>query len=169
MTGEFPDIASGRPLWLVTLADLALLMVGFFVLVQAHQADPRQLARSLREGFVDSKPAEPLLAVAANRLDGFAPGSAALPAGADTIAGWAKDQLIDPRVVLTVTGSADAARGDVDPATRSAAILAADRARALAARLAPLAPARVAIATTTGPAGVTVTLAFAGDPSRNRP
>ncbi|WP_137788436.1 flagellar motor protein MotB [Sphingomonas sp. 3P27F8] len=50
MTGEtafdeFPARAPARPLWLMTLADLALLLVGFFVLLQANQTlDPHKLA-----------------------------------------------------------------------------------------------------------------------------
>ncbi len=167
MTGDWPESTASRPLWLVTLADLALLMVGFFVLIQASRVDPTSLARSLRSGFTEVKTAEPAMPVAANRLDGFAAGSAALPGGSAAIVAWAREELRDPRVQLTVTGSADAAGGDVDPATRSAVILAADRARAVGAELAPLAPTRIALATGTGPRAVTITLAFAGEPARN--
>ncbi|MDP1028195.1 hypothetical protein Q5H91_13305 [Sphingomonas sp. KR1UV-12] len=166
MTDEWPEPVASRPLWLITLADLALLMVGFFVLIQASRAEPGTLARSLRSGFTDIKPVEPPMPVAANRLAGFASGSAALPAGTAAITAWAREELRDPRVQLTVTGSADATANDVDPATRSAAILATDRARAVAAELAPLAPTRIAIATATGPGAVTITLAFAGEPVR---
>ncbi len=169
MTGEWPEPASSRPLWLVTLADLALLMVGFFVLVQASRVAPTSLARSLRSGFAEVKAADVPMPVAANRLGGFANGSAALPGGSAPIVAWASEELRDPRVQLTVTGSADADAGDVDPATGSAAILATDRARAVAAELATLAPARIAVATATGPRAVTITLAFAGEPVRTTP
>ena len=37
----FPEAAPARPIWLVTLADLALLLVGFLVLVQATGAERR--------------------------------------------------------------------------------------------------------------------------------
>ncbi|MFS0772257.1 flagellar motor protein MotB [Sphingomonas sp. 1P08PE] len=166
MTADWPEPVQSRPLWLVTLADLALLMVGFFVLIQASRVEPTSLARSLRSGFTELKPVETPMPVAANRLDGFASGSAALPGGSAAIVDWAREELRDPRVQLTVTGSADAATGDVDPATGSAAILAADRARAVAVDLAALAPARIAVATATGPRAVTITLAFAGEPVR---
>ena len=40
-----------RPLWLMTLTDLSLLLVGFFVFLQASQVDPKILAASVRAGF----------------------------------------------------------------------------------------------------------------------
>ena len=57
--GALLDVAPGRPLWLVTLADLALLLVGFFVLLQANQTlSPRELARGIAQGFgVEPAPA----------------------------------------------------------------------------------------------------------------
>ncbi len=162
--GEWPEPIATRPLWLVTLADLALLLVGFFVLIQASRTDSRALAQSVRRGFAPvAMPEEPPLPVAANRLTGFAPGSATLPPATQEMIDWARTQLRDPRVRLTVTGSAGAEAGDVDPGTRSAVVLAADRARALAIRLTAEAPQRIAIATDAGPAGVTVSLAFAGE------
>ena len=36
--------APARPLWLMTLTDLSLLLVGFFVFLQASQVDPKTLA-----------------------------------------------------------------------------------------------------------------------------
>ena len=49
---EFPESPSGRPIWLMTLADLALLLVGFFVFIQASRhLDNQALARGIREGF----------------------------------------------------------------------------------------------------------------------
>ena len=144
---------SPRPIWLMTLADLALLLVGFLILVQTLDRD--KLAAAMRAGF-----GEPGLPVAAAGLAGFAPGSAALPRSPRAVADWALDAVRDPRVTLTLTGEAD----DADPATGSSAILAADRARTLAtALIAAGVPAdRLAIATRRGGArGVTVTLAFA--------
>lgn len=157
-------MTSSRPLWLVTLADLALLLVGFFVLLQAR-ADHPGLARALHARFSSD---ETPLVVAAEGFAGFAPGSAVLPADALPLKRWAAEQLRDPRVTLTVTGAVDGSATDVDPATRSSNLLAADRARAVAALLAPLAPARVATATSSSRGrAVTVTLAFAGE--RNTP
>ncbi len=72
---DWPDTAAPRPLWLVTLADLALLLVGFFVLIQATRAQPSALAHSLRAGFATDEPALP---VAAEGVMGFAPGSLSL-------------------------------------------------------------------------------------------
>jgi len=74
----------------------------------------------------------------------------------------------DPRVQLTVTGSVDGTPSDVDPVTRSAAILASDRARAVAAAIARVAPGRVTLATspTTGRRAAIVTQAFVGEPPR---
>lgn len=168
MTNDDPFAAPpARPAWLVTLADLALLLVGFFVLLQANVAIPsRDLARGIAEGFgVDAAPAA--MPVDAHAVAGFAAG-AATPAdvSADVIA-WARQATRDPRVALTVTGSVDGTAGDVDASTGSAAILAADRARAVLSRLAQagVPVARAALSTTARPAGrrVLVTLAFAGE------
>ncbi|MFW2850852.1 flagellar motor protein MotB [Sphingomonas sp. TX0543] len=178
MTGEtafdeFPARAPARPLWLMTLADLALLLVGFFVLLQANQTlDPHKLADGLREGFGGkaaaapaARPSPPAIPLAANIVAGFAPGSAGLPAAPDALIAWATDVARDPRVALTVTGGTDGTAADVDPDTGSAAVLATDRARAVAAALGKIAPGRILVATTNraGHRQVTVTLAFAGE------
>lgn len=143
-----------RPLWLMTLADLALLLLGFLVLVHAT-ADRDALARGLREGFGAAAVAPmPVAAAAAD----FAPGSATL-ADARPLVAWTRDALRDPRVVVTVTGSAD----DV--------LLASDRARAVAAALtdAGIPADRLTIATMRGAARATLTLAFVGEPPRSLP
>ncbi|HWK36790.1 flagellar motor protein MotB [Sphingomonas sp.] len=152
-----------RPIWLVTLADLMLLLVGFFVFLQANQAlDGRAIADGLREGF-GAATAEPM-AVDSGAIGGFAPGSAALPAS-DALA-WARDAARDPRTIVRVIGGTDGTPADVDPATGSAAILAADRARAAAALLIRAVPAdRLAIETRPGAGrAVQLQIGFAGDP-----
>ena len=102
----FEDAAPHRPLWLMTLADLALLLLGFLVLVQATAPQQRAaLAKGLRGGFGSVEQAEPIQ-VAANGITGFAQGSAVLPAGQAALTGWARDAVRDPRVRLIVTGSA---------------------------------------------------------------
>ena len=162
---DYPDFVPSRPLWLVTLADLALLLVGFFVLIQATQTlDRARLAQGLREGFgVDAPPAA--MPVAAAGVTDFAPGSAVVPGGTADLLAWARQAVRDPRVTLTITGSADGSRDDVDPATGSAAVLAADRARAIAASLAAVAPRRITVTTSTAAhaRAAIVTLAFAGE------
>ena len=156
MTGfDFPPAPAGRPLWLITLADLALLLVGFFVLVQATQhVDRRALADGFRAGFgagVDQR-TEQAIPVAAAGMMNFATGSATLPGSADGLVAWAREAADDPRVMLTVTGSVDGSPGDVDAATGSGAVLAADRARVVAALLAAVVPpGRMMITTTTHP------------------
>ena len=162
----YPDTPAGRPIWLVTLADLALLLVGFFVLLQATHTDGGALARGMREGFGvhDAAP----LPVAADGIADFAIGSAAIFGAHAGLLAWARDAARDPRVTLTVTGSSDGSAADVDPTTGSGAILAADRARAVAALLAPIAPRRIAIATSTGRRAAIVTLAFAGEPDTGK-
>ncbi|AXJ96914.1 hypothetical protein DM480_07235 [Sphingomonas sp. FARSPH] len=152
-------------MWLVTLADLALLLVGFFVLLQASDR-PHVVADALRAQFggnAGATAAAPAPVMAAGMLD-FAPGSAALPQDPAAVAAWARTAVRDPRVALTVTGSVDGSAADVDAATGSGAILAADRARTLAATLAPLSP-RITIATAARPGrrAAIVTLAFAGE------
>ncbi len=168
---DFPDDAPARPVWLITLADLALLLVGFFVFLQASQSlDRAALARGIREGFgaptdATSPAAMP---VSAASLGAFAPGSAALPRAADDVIAWARDAVRDPRVTLTITGSTDGTAADVDAATGSAALLAADRARAVAAALARariVPPNRIIITTATLPGSrrVLVTSGFTGE------
>lgn len=68
------------PRWAVSFADLCLLLLGFFVLVQAHQARPDQLAAGLRSAFGKAAASRP---GASWRADGlFQPGEAVLTAAA---------------------------------------------------------------------------------------
>lgn len=140
MTDSFPETVPGRPIWLVTLADLALLLVGFFVLIQASQhLDSKALARGIREGFGGSAgpaAASDPIPVAAAAMMNFAPGSVALPSTPAGLIAWAREAVRDPRVTLKISGSADGSPTDVDRLTGSGAVLAADRARAVAAALA---------------------------------
>lgn len=132
----FPVVPPGRPIWLVTLADLALLLVGFFVLLQANQRlDKEALATGLREGFgITERVADPMpVAVAA--MGDFTPGSSILPQSAAAISQWARSAASDPRVRLRLSGAADGTAADVEPETGSGTILAADRARAVAVAL----------------------------------
>lgn len=168
---DFPDARPVKPLWLITLADLALLLVGFLVLVQATSLDRTALAAGLRAGFGAGEPAAPPpppLPVAAGALGGFAPGSAALAQPIDALAGWARDAARDRRVKLRIVGGVDGSRRDTDPRTGSGALLATDRARAVAAALVDagaVAPDRILVSTSErpGPRRVLVTLSFTGD------
>lgn len=105
-------------------------------------------------------------------MPGFAPGSAVLPSSPAGLIAWSREVTRDPRVSLRINGSVDGTPRDVDPLTGSGAVLAADRARAVAAALAQAGavPAgragRLAIATTaSGHARVTLTIAYGGVPS----
>lgn len=150
-----------RAVWLVTLADVMLLLVGFFVFLQANTTlDARQIAGGLREGF--GLAADAPMAVDGNAVYGFAPGSAVLPP--NDVTGWVRTALADPRTILRVTGGTDGGSQDVDTATGSPAILAADRARAVAALIArDVPPGRIAIDTRPGAGrAVQLTIAFAG-------
>jgi hypothetical protein len=114
-----------KPLWLMTLADLSLLLVGFFVFLQAtaHRPERAQAAISagIREAFGGE--AEVRLAVDANAV-AFAPGSA-VPPDLAAIRLWAKDALADPRTRLVVTGYADPAESLALAGARADAVLAA--------------------------------------------
>ena len=172
------DPTPSRPIWLWTLADLALLLVGFFVLVQA--TDRRLLAQSLNAGFgaasaatpsLSASPAPEAMPVASAATLDFQPGSAVLPASAGMLIDWARAAAADPRVTLRVVGTTDGTPVDVDASTASAPILANDRARAVAALLARahIAPDRLVILNgAPGRRAVTVMLSFTGQ-SRNRP
>ena len=167
---EFPDARPGKPLWLITLADLALLLVGFLVLVQATALDKAALARGLRAGFATDTAAAPL-PVAAAVMTGFAPGSATLPESLAAVIAWARDAARDPRVRLNVAGSADGTLNDTDPVMHSGALLAADRARAVAVAIVAaraIAPDRITVVNADAARGVgqrrvLVTIAFTGE------
>jgi hypothetical protein len=79
--------------------------------------------------------------------------------------GWARESTRDRRVILRVSGAVDGSAADVDPVTRSGAVLAADRARAVATALlvAHAVPAdRITLAAARpGRRAVTVTTGFA--------
>lgn len=173
MTSDFfPAPAPARPVWLVTLADLALLLLGFFVLVLAMQGkNERALAAGIRQRFGGASAAlkvaaDPMPVAAAAMFD-FAPGSAEPPASTAALAAWARIQAGDPRVVVKITGITDGSARDIDPLAQSAALLAADRARAvaLALRSAGALPGdrvRIATAIQPGKRGVVLTTFFAG-------
>jgi outer membrane protein OmpA-like peptidoglycan-associated protein len=159
---DFAEPRASRPIWLTTLADLALLLVGFFVFLQANRVDPHTLAASFRAGFgVEDKPA---IAVDIATVANFAPGSAQVTNAGAALA-WAPIATRDPRTRLRVTGEVDGSADDVDPITGSGAILAADRARAVAAllvRAGAAAPGRILIASGRGQRRVVLTLAYEG-------
>lgn len=172
---DLPEDAPGRPAWLMTLADLALLLVGFFVFIQASQhLDQKALAKGIREGFgADAVVEDPMPVAAAAMLD-FAPGSAVLPSSPSGLIAWAREATRDPRVTLRISGASDGSTRDVDAATGSSAVIAADRARAIAAELArahAVPQGRMTIVTASGGKGrsVIVTLGFAGPGPSERP
>lgn len=164
------DPPGGRPIWLTTLADLSLLLLGFFVLVQATDRTTRgALADGLRAGFGASAPAAAPrvapapMALETARVAGFAPGSATLPSDLAPLIGWASAAAHDPRVRITITGASM-----VDE--RGGVLLAYDRARAVAGRLVKagaVSADRIAIAAADprpdARAEVTLTLGFGGE------
>ena len=161
-----PELGSSRPVWLMTLADLALLLIGFFVFLQASQTlDRHALAKGLREGFgvrdsARTEPADPI-AVSVGALRGFAPGSAVATQSPDALIAWAREATRDRRVTLRIAGAVDGSPGDVDPVTGSGALL-----------VAHAVPAdRLSIVSTARPLGrsVTVSTGFAGAGTRLPP
>jgi TPR repeat protein len=162
MSFDDDEERTARPIWLITLADLALLLVGFFAFLKASERDPRALAQQLRAGFVaEAGAAMPVeLAIAGD----FASGSAQPRDLAAAIA-WARSAARDPRTRLVLTGESDGSAADVDPATASAELLAADRARAVAAallRAGVAAPDRIRLTTGRGARRVVLTLGYDG-------
>lgn len=178
---DFPAPAPSRPIWLITLADLALLLVGFLVLVQAMGSERRPaLIASLRAEFGATTPAtrtaapvtapSPVMPVAAAAL-GFAPGSATPVDPDPELVRWARTALADPRVRLSIVAATDGSAADIDPVTHSPVVLAADRARAAAALIGPAAADRLTISTATAPGrrSATISLAFSGESRRKSP
>lgn len=155
--------ARGRPLWLITLADLSLLLVGFFVFLQAtsHRADGHQAAveASIREAFGGDPAAR--LSVDANVVTGFAAGGADLPPGFADLAAWAGEALADPRTRLIVTGYADGSAADrIDGSGLALAGLRADRVATELARAIPAGRIRSGAAVAPGPRRVTLTISY---------
>lgn len=152
-----------RPLWLITLADLSLLLVGFFVFLQAtahKQADEQAaISAGIREAFGGDEAAAPL-PVEANMVAGFAPGRADPPALGE-VAAWARAGLGDPRTRLVVTGYADGSAAD--RLDGSALALAGLRAERVAAAL-PVDPKRLRVAASGTPGARRVTLSITFDP-----
>lgn len=155
-----------RPTWLATLADLALLLVGFFALLQATRPLERpKLVQAIKAGFTDAAPPAMTLEMAA--VAPFAAGSATPPAAELTAAiAWARGAARDPRSAIALVGSTDATN-DADPATGSAPLLAVDRARAVAAalvRAGAVRPDQIAIAAAATPQGrgVQLRLTYSG-------
>ncbi|WP_346775608.1 flagellar motor protein MotB [Sphingomonas sp. G-3-2-10] len=166
MTGDLAtlieDEPPARPIWLMTFADLALLLVGFFVFLQANQQiGPRDLAAAFRAGFTAQTAAMPVdLAI----VGGFGSGSAEFQPSLAALE-WAKIATHDPRTRLRVTGEVDGSPEDVDPLTGSGPILAADRARAVAAwlvRSGAATPGRITISTGTGERRAVLTSGYDG-------
>jgi len=171
-----------RPLWLMTLADLGLLLLGFFVFVQASQhLDPAALSASIRQGFgvaaaatpeSEAPPAvEPAMAQELGSVDGFAVGSAEIAQDTTSLVRWVKGAAADPRTRVRLAAGTDGTPADVDPITNSAALLAADRARAVAVALVAsgaISPDRIEFAGgEDAPKGrrVLIAIGFAGDAS----
>jgi flagellar motor protein MotB len=154
-----------KPLWLITLADLSLLLVGFFVFLQATSHKPRPEREAIQAGIREAfgGMGEAPLAVEANVVTGFASGSAALPRDTAAIAGWARDALADPRTRLIVTGYADGS--SADRAEDSALTLAGLRAEAVAAAIgSAVTPDRLRLGAAIAPGARRVTLAISYDP-----
>ena len=154
-----------RPLWLITLADLSLLLVGFFVFLQAtsHKSDAQQAAveASIREAF-GGDPAQ-RLSVDANFVTGFAAGGADLPPGIADLAAWAREALADPRTRLVVTGYADGSGADrIGGSGLALAGLRADRVTTELART--IAADRIRSGAAVAPGARRVTLTISYDP-----
>lgn len=168
---EIPD---ARPVWLTTLADLSLLLLGFFVLIMATQGQDRtRLAAGMRAAFgmesADAPIARPApMSLEAARVRGFVTGDAGMPDNGAAIARWAQAAAADPRVTLTLSGSAMGG-DDVDPDSGSIALLAQARALAVAQALVAaraVRPEQLRIAAHDGApareAQVVLTIGFAG-------
>ncbi|MCW3834839.1 flagellar motor protein MotB [Sphingomonas canadensis] len=166
MNWDFDIRRNARPLWLTTLADLSLLLVGFFVFLQINKTtDPAKLAEAFRSGFGAREAAAPAMPLELATVTGFAPGSARVADAASAIT-WAREAARDPRTRLRIVGEVDGTTADVDPATGSGPILAADRARAVAAALVgagAAAPGRIEIGTATGQRRAVITAGFVGE------
>jgi len=152
----FDDNIPDRPVWLITLADLSLLLVGFFVFLKASETDPRALAAQIRAGFVEER--APAMPVDIAAVGGFAVGSAEI-VDASAALDWARSAARDPRTRLHVTGEVDNTPGDVDPLTGSGPIL------AVAARLVrsgAISPERILLSTGRGQRRAVLTLGYDG-------
>ncbi len=144
-----PRRATGRggAPWLITLADLALVLLGFAMLLHAtadldaHDRD--RVVAGIRTAFsgnagegAGEAPVLDRLAVDINVVAGFGPGDATLPYAPAPLVAWVREVSTDPRSRLIIAGRADGSAHDVDAASGSSTILAARRAEAVAAAIA---------------------------------
>jgi flagellar motor protein MotB len=157
--------SNARPPWLITLADLSLLLVGFFVFMQATSLKPRQQQAAIEAGIRNAfgGDGQVRIALEANAITGFAAGEAALPRDIRAVSGWAREALADRRTKLTVTGYSDGTAGD--RLNGSALALAGLRADVAAAALASAVPGdRIRTSAAVAPGARRVTLAISYDP-----
>lgn len=106
---------TGGPLWLITLADLSLLLVGFFVFLQATAHSRRTNRPRSGEhpgGLWRPQRRTGTRGCGQQRRGAFRPAAARLPASIGGAAAWARDALADPRTYLIVTGYADGGTAD---------------------------------------------------------
>jgi len=152
----------GRPLWLITLADLSLLLVGFFVFLQATAHKPERDREAINAGIRQAFGGEPgtRLAVEANLVP-FAQGSALLPGDLAAIRSWVRGALADPRTRLIVTGYSDGSTAD--RLSNSSLALAAARADAVASKL-DISAERIRVGAGVLPGARRVTLTISYDP-----
>jgi hypothetical protein len=123
--------STARSRWLTTLADLALLLVGFLAMLhvvdQRGPAERSRLANGLRAQFGGVVLAP--VTVDANRIDGFQPGAAATVQDIAPLLDWVRIAARDPRSRLVITGYGDPRE------SAEALALAARRAEAVAVTL----------------------------------
>ncbi len=112
------------PRWALSFADLCLLLLGFFVILHARQADPKQVAAGMRAAFGDAAPAAPVTEYAATRI--FEPGEAVLtPAAAGWLARMGRQAALAKAGVLIVSDGIDPATARLDGWELAAARVAA--------------------------------------------
>ncbi len=129
--------AARVPRWAVSFADLCLLLLGFFVLLQAHQARPDQLAASLRSAFGERATRQPAIRYRAASM--FEPGEAVLTrAAAARLARIGAEARAGGKAVRIVSEGMDAGTSRFDrwelAAARAAAVARGIRAGGLAER-----------------------------------
>lgn len=116
--------SAATPRWILSFADLCLLLLCFFVILNAQKGDPKRVAEGIRAAFGDAVPAATRTDTRAALL--FEPGEAVLtPAAARWLGGLGRQAAAAGTDVLIVSDGLDPATARLDGWELAAARVAA--------------------------------------------
>lgn len=159
-----------RARWVMTLADLFMLLVGFFVMLHAaearHQTSAMTAAVKRALGVKVARGQPERVALDANALTGFSAGDAALPAAVWPVAQWLRQAAADPRSRVLVTGHSDDREADRSTGGLMVAAARADSVARAIVKTGAVPASRIDLAASAGGADrrVDITISFGPQP-----